>query len=106
MISLSIHTDFHGRALEVIDLSLHKLPVQLAAVWASYIINEVKESDSQSGGQTRLIIIDSAGLRELPPEEVHNIYNNLLGVLAKGFAPMFEGEISEEQIKKIWAKGD
>jgi 20S proteasome alpha/beta subunit len=94
-----------NRSIAIVKLSLPKLPIEHAAVLSSYIINEVKESDSQSGGETKVVVINSNGVKELPSDEVQKNYNTFLEVIAKGFAPIFEGELSEEQIKKAWAKG-
>jgi hypothetical protein len=92
--------------LAILGGSLHMMPVDGVVPIACFIINEVKESDSYSGGETKVVVVTSKGVTELLQQEVQKNYNTFLGVMANGLAPIFEGEISEEQIKKIWPKAD
>jgi hypothetical protein len=91
-----------NRSMTVADGSLHKLPVDGAISVSCYIINEVKESDSQSGGETKVMVIDSKGVKALSREEVQLNYDKFLGIMTVGLAPF---GLSVENIKKLWPTG-
>jgi 20S proteasome alpha/beta subunit len=91
-----------NRSMTVAGGSLHKLPVESAISVSCYIINEVKESDSQSGGETKVMVIDSKGLKALSREEVQENYDKFLGIMTIGLAPI---GLSIEDIKKLWPTG-
>lgn len=93
-----------NRSMDIVGGSLHKMSAAGVVKAACYIINEVKDSDSQSGGQTRVVMIDSNGVRELSPEEVRQNYDEFLIVIAVGYSRIFQG-LSIEQIKKMWPTG-
>jgi 20S proteasome alpha/beta subunit len=95
-----------NRSMAIVGGSLHMMPVEGVVPMACVIINEVKESDSYSGGETKVVVVTSRGVNELLQQEVQKNYNTFLEVMAKGLAPTFKGQISEEQINKMWAKGD
>jgi len=84
--------------------SLYMLEVVNAVKISCYIINEVKESDSQSGGQTKVVLVDSNGVKELTPDEVKQNYDEFVNLLAEGFLPIFQGR-SKDEIKKMWPTG-
>ncbi len=91
-----------NRGMAVAGGSLHKLPVEDAVRVSCYIINEVKESDSQSGGETKVVVIDSKGVKALSRDEVQKNYDIFLGIMTVGFAPI---GLSAEDIKKMWPTG-
>ena len=91
-----------NRSMTVADGSLHKLPVDGAISVSCYIINEVKESDIQSGGETKVMVIDSKGVKALSREEVQLNYDKFLGIMTVGLAPF---GLSVENIKKLWPTG-
>jgi 20S proteasome alpha/beta subunit len=91
-----------NRGLALVGRQLHNGHVNDVVKLACYIIiNEVKESDSQSGGQTKVVVIDSNGVRELPQEEVNGNYDELLGKMTKGISPMFPG-LSIDDLRKLY----
>jgi 20S proteasome alpha/beta subunit len=93
-----------NRSMAIVGGSLYKLPVIDAVKISCYIINEVKESDSQSGGQTKVVVIDNYGVRELSADEVKKNYDEFVSLLAEGFSPIFQGR-SKDEIKKMWPEG-
>jgi hypothetical protein len=82
--------------------SLHLLPVEDAISVSCYIINEVKESDSQSGGDTKVVVVDSKGVKELSRQEVQLNYDKFLGMMSMALAST---GLSPEDIKKFWPRG-
>lgn len=92
-----------NRSIAILGYQLHTVPVHDVVKISCYIINEVKESDSQSGGQTKVVVIDSNGVRELSPEVKKN-YEDFVSLIATGYAPFFQG-FTEDDIKKIWPTG-
>jgi 20S proteasome alpha/beta subunit len=90
-----------NRGLALVGRQLHNGHVNDVVKLACYIINEVKESDSQSGVQTKVVVIDSNGVRELPQEEVKSNYDELLGKMTKGISPMFPG-LSIDDLRKLY----
>ncbi|NAL78157.1 hypothetical protein DYY65_07905 [Nitrososphaera sp. AFS] len=91
-----------NRSMAVAGGSLHNLPVEDAIIVACYIINEVKESDSQSGGETKVVLIDSKGVRALSRDDVQKNYDKFLGIMTVGLAQI---GLSAEEIKKLWPTG-
>lgn len=91
-----------NRSMTVAGGSLHKLPVEDAIPLSCYIINEVKESDSQSGGETKVVLIDFKGVKALSQAEVQKNYDKFLGIMTIGLAPV---GLSAEKIKKLWPTG-
>ena len=58
----------------------------------------------KAAGQTKVVVIDSNGVRELSPEEVKKNYEDFVSLIATGYAPFFQG-FTEDDIKKIWPTG-
>jgi 20S proteasome alpha/beta subunit len=88
-----------NRSMAVAGGSLHKLPVEDAVKVSCYIINEVKESDSQSGGETKVVVVDSKGVKALSRDEVQKNYDEFLGIMTLTSASL---GISAEDTKKMW----
>ena len=91
-----------NRGMVVAGGSLHELPVEDVIGISCYIINEVKESDSHSGGETKVAVVGSNGVETLSQEKIQENFDRFLGIMAVGFAPL---GLSEEDIKKIWLYG-
>jgi 20S proteasome alpha/beta subunit len=91
-----------NRGMTVAGGSLHELPVEDVIGISCYIINEVKESDSHSGGETKVAVVGSNGVETLSQEKIQENFDRFLGIMAVGFAPL---GLSEEDIKKIWLYG-
>jgi 20S proteasome alpha/beta subunit len=65
-----------NRSMTVADGSLHKLPIEDAIIVSCYIINDVKESDSQSGGETKVVLIVLKALRHYHETKYRGIMIN------------------------------
>ena len=91
-----------NRSMTIAGGSLHLLPVEDAISVSCYIINEVKESDSQSGGDTKVVVVDSKGVKELSRQEVQLNYDKFLGMMSMALAST---GLSPEDIKKFWPRG-
>ena len=85
-----------NRSMAIAGGSLHELTVEEAISVSCYIINEVKESDSQSGGETKVVVIDSNGVEELSREKIQENFK-FLGIMTVGFSPL---GLAAEVIKK------
>jgi 20S proteasome alpha/beta subunit len=88
-----------NRSMAVGGGALHTIPVEYALRLSCYIINEVKESDSQSGGETKVVLIDYKGVKELSRDEVQKNYEQFLTIATIGYASL---GISEEDSMKMW----
>jgi 20S proteasome alpha/beta subunit len=93
-----------NRSISVIDRTLSNVEVEHVIRLACYIINEVKDSDSQSGGLTRVAVIHNNGVRELSESEVRENYQIFSDVLTRGYSQLFGSEISPETFKKALPK--
>jgi 20S proteasome alpha/beta subunit len=87
-----------NRSMATVGGSLHEMSVEGAVPMSCYIINEVKESDSKSGGETQVAVIDAKGVRILPPDEVQSNYNEFQSVMTLAYASV---GIHVEDSKKI-----
>ncbi|MGC1932277.1 MAG: hypothetical protein WA667_25170, partial [Candidatus Nitrosopolaris sp.] len=88
-----------NRSMAVAGVVLHDLSVEDALPISCYIINEVKESDSQSGGETKVVIVDSKGVKALSRDDVQKNYDEFLGIMTLATASI---GIPAEDSKKMW----
>ena len=88
-----------NRSMVIAGGSLHNMSVEGALPMCCYIINEVKESDSYSGGETKVVVVNFEGAKELSLNEVQENYDKFLSVMADAYASI---GISAEDIKKMW----
>jgi 20S proteasome alpha/beta subunit len=95
-----------NRSIAIIDLSLHMLPTEDAVKVSCYIINEVKQSDSQSGGETKVVVIGPKGVNELSQDEVQTNYDNFLGVIQKDLPQFLKGNFLKNKSRKFGPKVD
>jgi 20S proteasome alpha/beta subunit len=88
-----------NRSMAAAGALLHDLLLEGVLPPSCYIINEVKESDSQSGGETKVMIIDSKGVRALSGDEVKKNYEEFLNMVILSSATL---GIPIEDSKKMW----
>jgi 20S proteasome alpha/beta subunit len=89
-----------NRNLTIVGGALHMMLVEEVLPISCYIINEVKESDSHSGGETKVVVINSEGAKELSLNDVQENYNNFLSVIAVAYASL---GIPAEDTTKMWS---
>jgi hypothetical protein len=94
------------RGLDFFGMKLNRLPTTLVVKTACYIINEVKESDSASGGMTKVVVVDTSGVRELPAEEVERNYKDYVDMNVKLLGLIFEKSgVSLDGLERLFPKG-
>jgi 20S proteasome alpha/beta subunit len=92
-----------NRSMEILKGSLNILPTKDLVRICCYIIGEVKESDRESGGTTKVVVLDSSGVRELPDDEVQSNYKAFVAIEARLFSKLFEGSgLSQTDIGKMF----
>ena len=72
-------------------------------VWiASYVINEVKAFDPYTGGNTKVVFIDTKGYNEIPDEKVTQYYNYTVQQIGSSFASPLENDKEIVNLFKSW----
>jgi len=72
-------------------------------VWiASYVINEVKAFDPYTGGNTKVVFIDTKGYNEIPDEKVTQYYNYTVQQIGSSFASLLENDKEIVNLFKSW----
>jgi 20S proteasome alpha/beta subunit len=72
-------------------------------VWiASYVINEVKTFDPYTGGNTKVVFIDTKGYNEIPDEKVTQYYNYTVQQIGSSFASLLENDKEIVNLFKSW----
>ncbi len=66
-------------------INLSKLPLQFVIPYASYVINEVKSTDKNSGGFTKVVVIDENGVRQLLDVEVNTHYEKFKKIVSDAY---------------------
>lgn len=72
---------------------------------ASYVINEIKDFDSYSGGSTKVAAVHNNGFNEIPDEKVLQFYNQAVSGFSNAIKNSFGLEIRKNTIKKLFPKG-
>ena len=75
-------------------LDIPKLPLEFVIRYASYVINEVKSTDRNSGGFTKVVVIDEKGVRQLLDDEVNTHYEEFKNNVSDSYRqliPNFKG---------------
>jgi 20S proteasome alpha/beta subunit len=85
-----------NRSTSIIGKTISNVKVEDVVRLACYIIKEVKESDSQSGGLAKVAVIDDSGVRELSENEVRENYETFVNVLAYGYSQLITDKPIEE----------
>ena len=66
-------------------INISTLSLEIVLPYASYVINEVKSTDKNSGGFTKVVVIDKNGVRQLLDDEVNAYYEEFQNVVSDSF---------------------
>jgi 20S proteasome alpha/beta subunit len=92
-----------NRGLNSMNKSFHDLPLMFCALYATYIINDVKTVDIRSGGSTKVSVINKNGFTEIPDNILKQLYDEFLGAMSGAFSKLIEDpRISRKAIKDIF----
>lgn len=95
-----------NRGYSIIGQSVPQLSSERVVESVCYAINEIKESDSKSGGTTKVVVIDSSHVRELPDDEVERNYTTFINGMAKALQLLFQRSgVSLDGLDRLFPKG-
>jgi 20S proteasome alpha/beta subunit len=88
---------FHNRGPTADGKNLSDLEIVYNLFVATYIVNEIKNFDTLTGGITKVGVINNEGFKELSNDEILMIYNTY----REGISNSFDKLVNDKNFKKI-----
>jgi 20S proteasome alpha/beta subunit len=89
-----------SRPINSVGKTLADTPLKFNEFIGSYVINEIKDFDTFTGGSTKVAVIDNEGFREIPDDEVSKKYSLMVDQLSNFFSSVLDK--NNPTIKKIF----